>query len=184
MAETTLAPAAILARITERFPDTTPFPVLDGVACLLVPADRLPAVALFVRDEPDLDFTSLMDLAGLDLAQFPGEKKGEFPSSDLAVTLHLHSLIHRHHLRLRVHLPRANPVVPSVTGLWPVANLFEREVYDLFGVTFTGHPDLRRIMLPEDWEGHPLRKDYAYPTTYGGVALRRDGQKFDGGPYA
>lgn len=184
MADTTLPADAILARITERFPAATPFPVLDGVACLLVPADHLLAVATCVRDEPDLDFNSLMDVAGLDLVKFPGEKKGEFPSSDLVVTLHLHALFHRHHLRLRVHLPRENPTLPSVSSLWPVANLFEREIFDLFGVTFTGHPDLRRIMLPEDWTGHPLRKDYVYPTTYGGVELKRDGQQFSEGPYA
>lgn len=184
MADTTLAPAALIARIVERCPAATPVPVLDGVACLLVPADQLLTIAAFVRDEPDLDCDSLMDVAGLDLLKYPGEKKGEFPSSDLVVTLHLHALHHRHHLRLRVSLPRDNPVLPSVTGLWPVANLFEREIFDLFGVTFTGHPDLRRIMLPEDWTGFPLRKDYVYPTTYGGVELKREGQHFSAGPYA
>ena len=180
----TLTPAAITARVIEHFPAVTPFPVLDGVACLLVPANQMLALATFVRDATDLAFDSLMDVAGLDLMKYPGEKKGEFPSTDLAVVLHLHSFTHRHHLRLRIILPRDNPTLPSVVGLWPVANLFEREIFDLFGVTFTHHPDLRRILLPEDWIGHPLRKDYVYPTIYNDVALKRDGQRFSEGPYA
>ena len=73
---------------------------------------------------------------------------------------HLYSMIHNRSLRLKVLLPSDDPVVPSVVEVYPAANWSEREIFDLLGVTFTGHPDMRRILLPEDWEGHPLRKDY------------------------
>jgi len=73
---------------------------------------------------------------------------------------HLLSIPHRQRLRLKVRLNGDDPSLESVTSVWPSANFFEREVYDLFGVRFASHPNLRRIMMPEDWEGHPLRKDY------------------------
>lgn len=73
---------------------------------------------------------------------------------------HLLSIQRKQRLRLKVRLDGGDPVLESITSVWPTANFFEREVFDLFGVRFLGHPDLRRIMMPEDWEGHPLRRDY------------------------
>ena len=73
---------------------------------------------------------------------------------------HLLSIERRDRLRLKVRVPGSEPVVPSVTPVWPTANWHEREIFDLFGIRFQGHPDLRRILMPEDWEGYPLRKDY------------------------
>jgi NADH-quinone oxidoreductase subunit C len=92
--------------------------------------------------------------------------------------------VHFHKLTLRVELPRDAATVPSVGDVWPVAGWWEREVFDLFGITFAGHPDLRRLMTPSDWTGHPLRKDYVYPTEYNAIPLRREGQRFADGPYA
>jgi len=99
----------------------------------------------------DFGFTFLADVTAVDW--YPSESRFE-------VVYHLLSMQHKERLRLKVKLGGDDAHVESVTGIWPSANFFEREVYDLFGVRFAGHPNLRRIMMPEDWEGHPLRKDY------------------------
>jgi NADH-quinone oxidoreductase subunit C len=99
----------------------------------------------------DFGFTFLADVTAVDW--YPSEPRFE-------VVYHLLSMQHKERLRLKVKLGGDDAQVESVTGIWPSANFFEREVYDLFGVRFAGHPNLRRIMMPEDWEGHPLRKDY------------------------
>jgi len=150
----------------------------NGQPWLLVPATELVRVATLLRDHPDLLFDALCDLTGWDLLKYPATP----PSTDIAVAYYLHSLKHRHHLTVKVLAPRDNCVVPSVSAIWPVANYFEREVFDLLGVQFSGHPNLKRIMTPDDWIGHPLRKDYAYPEAYNGIAHLRDGQKFEDAP--
>jgi NADH-quinone oxidoreductase subunit D len=179
-----LTRADILGLAIETFPGCAEIVRPNSIPCLLVPAADLPAVARFLRDDPRLRFDSLLNLSGEDLQKFPGEKKGEFPSDRLVVIYHLHSQQCFHQAELKVELPRNAPAVPTVTGVWPVADLFEREAFDLYGIDFTGHRDLRRLLTPEDWVGYPLRKDYVYPTDYGGVPLRRDGQHFEDGPYA
>ena len=84
-----------------------------------------------------------------------------FPSSPrFQVSYHLLSHTYKEYIRLRVLLDDANPSIPSITPVWPSANYYEREVFDLFGIRFEGHPNMRRIMMPDDWVGHPLRKDY------------------------
>lgn len=122
-----------------------------GELTIVVPRERIRRVCELLRSDAEMQFTFLSDLSGLD--RFPVEPRFE-------VNYHLLSLYRRERLRLKVRLPGANPVVESVTSVWPTANWHEREVFDLFGVRFEGHPDLRRILMPEDWEGHPLRKDY------------------------
>ena len=144
---------------------------------LVLPAD-LVAVCRHLRDHAELAFDSLMDLTGYDLSRYPASSA----SDAIAVVYLLHSLRHRHKLTLKVLAPRANCAVPSVSDVWPAALYFEREVWDLLGVAFPGHPSLRRIMCPEDWVGHPLRKDYAYPAEYQGVSHLREGQRFVHGP--
>ena len=104
-----------------------------------------------MRDAGDLQFNFLADITCVDW--YPTEPRFE-------VVYHLLSIPRRQRLRLKVRLADDDPSLESVTSVWPSANFFEREVYDLFGVRFSGHPNLRRIMMPEDWEGHPLRKDY------------------------
>ncbi|HYD49215.1 MAG TPA: NADH-quinone oxidoreductase subunit C [Terriglobales bacterium] len=121
-------------------------------------------VARFVHDDPDLAFDSLSNLSALDY-------KAE---NHIQLVYHLFSYRHRHWLILKVNADRDNPVVPSVESIWKAANWHEREAYDLLGVSFTGHPDLRRILLPEDWIGHPLRKDYVEPVEYHGISTRRE----------
>ena len=104
-----------------------------------------------LKDDPDCTFNFLSDLTCVDW--YPAEPRFE-------VIYHLLSIPKKERVRLKVRLNSASPAVESLTSVWPGANYFEREVFDLFGIRFTGHPYLRRILMPEDWEGHPLRKDY------------------------
>jgi len=104
-----------------------------------------------LRDDPTCPFNFLSDVTCVDW--YPSEPRFE-------VVYHLLSIPRKERVRLKVRLESGSPAVESVTSVWPGANYFEREVFDLFGIRFTGHPYLRRILMPEDWEGHPLRKDY------------------------
>jgi len=99
----------------------------------------------------DQSFARLSTVTGVD--RYPSEPRFE-------VVYHLHSVQRNERLRLKCRLPGADPVIESVTSVWRSANWYERETFDLFGIHFLNHPNLRRIMMPEDWEGHPLRKDY------------------------
>jgi NADH-quinone oxidoreductase subunit C len=122
-----------------------------GELTILVPREHLHAVAEFLCRDAGLKFSFLSDVTGVD--RFPAEPRFE-------VNYHLVSMQRRERLRLKVRVGGLSPVVETVVSVWPTANWHEREVYDLLGVRFAGHPDMRRILMPENWEGHPLRKDY------------------------
>lgn len=122
-----------------------------GELTLVVPREHLRRAAEFLQGEAGLEFAYLSDITGVD--RFPNEPRFE-------LNYHLLSISRRERLRLKVHIAGADPAVETVTPVWPTANWHEREVFDLFGIRFAGHPDLRRILMPEDWEGYPLRKDY------------------------
>jgi len=92
------------------------------------------------------------------------------------VVYHLASLSHGHRIVLKAIVPRDDPHIASVAAIYPTANWHERETYDLMGIVFDGHPDLRRILLPDDWEGHPLRKDYVFPESYHGISNKYNGK--------
>ncbi len=151
-----------------------------GDEAVVVSASALPDVCRFLRDEPDLRFEMLNCITAVDYLQTDPKKAAKTPwQPHLELLYHLSSLTHHARLVLKVLLPRWRddvpgrlPQVPSVTGVWKAADWHEREVYDLSGVEFTGHPDLRRILCPEDWEGHPLRKDYQMPKEYHGIRVR------------
>lgn len=143
------------------------------------PAD-LVEVCLFLRNDPQLRFEMLSCITGVDYLE-PDPKKAPKAGFEphLEVVYHLQSYTHKHRFVVKVSLPRWKgdkpgelPEVPSLTGVWNVANWHEREVYDLCGVWFTGHPELTRILLAEDWVGHPLRKDYEFPLEYHGIRGR------------
>jgi NADH-quinone oxidoreductase subunit C len=106
----------------------------------------------WLRDEPSLRFDYLSDISGVDL--------GEFANPRFAVAYHLYSFTHNHRLRVKVFLEEDDARLPTMWELWKSSNWLEREVYDMFGVTFDGHPNLIRILTPVDYEGHPLRKDF------------------------
>jgi NADH-quinone oxidoreductase subunit C len=122
-----------------------------GELTLVVPARQLRRIAGYLRDEPGLEFTFLSDISVVD--RFPADPRFE-------LNYHLLSIPNAKTLRLRVWVAGPDPVADSLTATFPTANWHEREIFDLFGVRFDGHPDLRRILLPDDWEGYPLRKDY------------------------
>jgi len=122
-----------------------------GELTVVVYPEHLRPLAEFMISDRDLAFTYLSDVTGVD--RFPIEPRFE-------LNYHLLSLSRRKTICLRVRLPGENPVIESVVPVWPTANWHEREIFDLFGVRFEGHPDLRRLLLPNDWEGYPLRKDY------------------------
>ena len=116
-----------------------------------VSRDSIREACAILRDDPSCPFNFCSDVTCVDW--YPQEPRFE-------VIYHLLSIPKKERVRLKVKLEGSSPALESVTSIWPGANYFEREVYDLFGVRFTGHPYLRRLLMPEDWEGHPLRKDY------------------------
>ncbi len=137
-------------------PKIDPFCVVKG--------ERLVEICSWLKAEPGVELDFCEDLTAVD-----------WPKRNvIEVVYHLFSYRHRHGIVLKVEADRQSPVVPSVEGVWKAANFMEREVYDLFGVSFTGHPDLRRILLPDDWVGHPLRKDYQEAGGYHGVPNLRE----------
>ena len=157
--------AAIQARLAERFGDAVGAPTGTGRdAAVVVVPDRVAEVATFLRDDPALAFDCLSNLSGVDYPK----------AGHIQVVYHLHSYRHRHWIVLKANALRDDPVVASVAGVWSHANWQEREAFDLLGVRFTGHPDLRRLLMPEDWPGHPLRKDFVEPQEYHGIATSRE----------
>lgn len=119
------------------------------------------AIAAYLKETEELAFDSCMCITGVDLG----------PEDNLESRYNLHSMTHNHKIEVRISVERNNPVIPTVSHVWKIANWFEREVYDMFGIRFNGHPDLRRMLLPEDWVGHPLRKDYEEPDSYHGIII-------------
>jgi NADH-quinone oxidoreductase subunit C len=154
-----------------------------------VAAARVAEIAQVLRDEDELDLNLLMCLTGLDWDGYDEKGKGKsvkilgydesgqpetsdrVGEGDLGVAYALYSHRHGHKFCLFTRVPRNAPEVPTVSGIWPTAAWHEREAFDLVGVRFTGHPDLRRILLDDAWEGHPLRKDYVMPGGWDGVPL-------------
>jgi len=154
---------------------------------------------MILRDEESLDFNQLMCLSGIDWDGLDENGKGKSVAilgylpdgtpeasdrvgdGDFGVAYDLYSHSHNHKFTLRVRVPRDNAVVPTVTGAWLTASWHEREAWDLLGIRFDGHPDLRRILLEEHWVGHPLRKDYVMPASWDNVPL--NGKALDGNPF-
>jgi NADH-quinone oxidoreductase subunit C len=174
--------AEIITVLEQQLGDRIKSKKLDAIDPFVVvdPADLL-EVCRFLRDDPRLRFDLLNCISGVDYLE-PDPKKvakaGFEPHTE--VVYHLSSFAHPgQRFVLKLILPRWKddkpgqiPEVPSVTSLWPTADWHEREVYDLSGIWFEGHPDLRRILLAEDWVGHPLRKDYEFPLEYHGIRGR------------
>ena len=131
---------------------------------VLVKSDSIVEVCQFLHNDPDLAFDCLTNMSGVDFL------KEEY----IQVVLHLYSYTHRHAIVVKVNMSREEPSMPSVETIWKAANWLEREIYDLLGVVFTGHSDLRRLLMPEDWVGHPLRKDFIEPEEYHGISTRRE----------
>ena len=149
-----------------------------GDETAIVKKEALLDVMRFLKEDPTLDFNVLMDLTAVDYIACPspypsprggegseavpagGGGEGEKNSPRFEVVYHLYSLRHNHRVRIKVLVEEKDPVVPSLAGLWAAADWYEREVWDMFGIRFEGHPNLKRILMYEEFVGHPLRKDY------------------------
>ena len=153
-----MEPSTLIASLQEAVPGAhvEGAPSVDLQTTIYVSRDDVPAVARVLRDRPELAFAFLAEVTAVDF--WPREPRFE-------VVYVLVSLEHRARLRMKVRLHGDDAHVGTVTGVWPAANWLEREVWDLFGIVFDGHPDPRRLLMPEDWEGFPLRKDYPVQIT-------------------
>jgi NADH-quinone oxidoreductase subunit C len=132
-------------------------PAADGMPAIYVARDHVQAVCRAVRDLPALQFVLAADVTGVDY--MPREPRFEVVYTLVSLGVGGYGDAPRR-LRVKVRVPGTDPRMPTVSGIWKSMDWGEREVYDLFGIHFDGHPDLRRILMPEDWEGHPARKDY------------------------
>ena len=152
----------ISGKLKTKFGDAIAEVKIEGVIdpYVKVLAGKVQDIAYFLRDEEDLQFDFLMCLSGVD-----------YTKGMLGVVYHLDSMSKRHKFTLKVDMPADSPEVQTVTPVWPSANWHEREAFDLFGIKFTGHPDLRRILLPDDYPGYPLRKDFKVPEFYQGMKV-------------
>ena len=176
-----MSPADVVALLEQQFGDRFKSKKLDALDpfAIIDPGDLL-EVCRFLRDDSRLGMAFLNCISGVDYLE-PDAKKAPKAGFEphVEVVYHLSSFAHKHRFVLKVLLPRWKgdkpgelPELPSVTSLWRTADWHEREVYDLCGVWFTGHSELTRILLSDDWVGHPLRKDYEFPLEYHGIRGR------------
>jgi len=154
----------IWAQLAGQFGDAVaPLSESKGDRFAVVQGEKIAEVCQFLKGTDGLDFDYCQDITAVD---WPARQVIE-------VVFHLYSLKHRHGLVLKVETDREKPVIPTVEGVWKAATWLEREIYDLFGVNFVGHSDLRRILMPDDWVGYPLRKDYQEAGGYHGIGNER-----------
>jgi len=147
---------AIADRLRAEFPDEILHSVSNqGQTAVVIRPGRIVDILRWLRDTDDLRMNHLRALCGVD-----NLRRKEPDLSRFEVVYNLYSIPLRHEIRLRAEVGDTDPAIDSVVGLWSGANWLERETYDLLGIRFNGHPDLRRVLLPEDWQGHPLRKEY------------------------
>jgi len=143
-----------LERLSKKFPQgvlETHSAFGDDVA--IVHKEKIQEILSFLKSEPELDFNFLMDLTVVDYLSLHQKPRFE-------IVYHLYSLNHRHRVRIKAPVDECDPVIASAVSLWPIADWLEREAWDMFGIRFLGHPHLKRILMYEEFKGHPLRKDY------------------------
>ena len=170
--------AILLEQFGESVVGAEPVSAIDP--WIAVSAKSIVEVGQFLRDDERLRFDHLNDLCGADYLEPDAKKAAKFGHDPhVEVVYQLSSISMKHRIKVKVILPRWKddeqgklPVVPSVSSVWGIADWHEREAYDLVGIYFEGHPNLRRILCPEDWQGHALRKDYEFPLEYHGVRGR------------
>ena len=164
-----LLPADVHQRLTAEFGERiTAFQAEALQPWAVVAADVIAEVAAFCKSDKALAFDNLMCLSAVDYIK-------ETPPR-FEVVYHLLSYKHTHKHALKAHVSRETPEIETVESVWPVANWHEREAFDMFGIRFLGHSDLRRILLPDDWEGYPLRKDWVDPDFYNGMHVKPTAQ--------
>jgi NADH-quinone oxidoreductase subunit C len=157
-----MKPSELLNIIEEEFGDFILESSDEGFdPYIVVEPDALRDISFFLRDDERMKFDFLRTLVGMDKIDF------------IESLFVLFSYTHRHQIIVKVEANHKNPEVDTVSDIWKAANWYERESYDLVGITYKGHPDLRRLMMPQDWVGHPLLKDYKQPKVYHGMDLYR-----------
>lgn len=150
-----MTPEEIAEKIQERWPDEVIGVYhFAGQGNVIVKRKKIVDICRFLRDEPGLEFDYLSDLAGAD---YPDRS---FEEGRFEVVYNLYSIKLNHRIRIKVPLPEDDPVVESVVGLWVTADWHEREAFDLMGIRFNNHPNLTRILMPDDYQWHPLRKEF------------------------
>ncbi len=151
----------VYEKIREKFPAAVEAVVeVPGDPFCVVKREALLDVCRYLRDDPETQFDLCSCVSGVD------------DTKDFWVVWHLYSVPRNHRAVLKVRVPKDDATAPSTASLWRTADWHERETYDMYGIRFEGHPDLRRILLPEDWPGYPLRKDYEFPDEYQGIPLK------------
>jgi NADH-quinone oxidoreductase subunit C len=157
-----MTPQEIFEKLKTQFGEAILEAKLEGNpdAFIKIVAKNIKEVGMYLRDTDGMNFDFLSCLSGVDLGK-----------GNLGVVYNLASIKHKHKIVLKVEVPVAEAKVPSVESVWRTADWHEREAYDLVGIIFEGHPDMRRILLPNDWEGFPLRKDYKVPEFYHGMKV-------------
>lgn len=163
----------LATRVAERFSRAVEDCYVNNVGELtvVVAKENLLTVCQALRDESEFAFEQLIDVCGVDYSQY---KDGTWEAQRFAVVYHLLSIVNNHRMRLKVYVDGDPPIVDSVLNIWHSANWYEREAFDLFGIVFDGHPDLRRILTDYGFIGHPFRKDFPL---IGNVEMRYDPQK-------
>ena len=153
----------VAGRIKAKFaPTTYDEAEFRGELTIVVPKEQIVEVCKFLKEDNELCFDFLADVCGIDM---------NTPSKRFGVIYNLYSYTNKHRIRLKTFTEEEHPKVPSVTGLWGTANWHERETFDMFGIVFEGHPDLRRIYMPDEFEYHPLRKDFPLMGIRGSLEL-------------
>jgi NADH-quinone oxidoreductase subunit C len=153
----------VLEKLTAKFGDSVfESNEFRGELTVVIPKDRIVEVCRFLKEENELGFDLLADMCGIDM---------NTPSKRFGVIYNLYSLANKHRIRLKIFTEEENPKVPTVTGVWGTANWHEREAFDMFGIIFEGHPDLRRIYMPDEFAYHPLRKDFPLMGIRGSLEL-------------
>lgn len=188
-------PAAIHARLQGRFGDkVTAFDAAALQPFAVIASEAIAEVAAYAKADPELAFDNLMCLSAVDYPKADAPPKPAAPPAEgapaeapgpalkparIEIVYHMFSFKHRHTFVLKTFLPREDPRVRTVETVWGVANWHEREAFDMMGVVFEGHSDPRRILLPDDWEGYPLRKDWKDPDFYNGMHVKPTPQMAD-----
>ncbi|MEE8340879.1 MAG: NADH-quinone oxidoreductase subunit C [Candidatus Neomarinimicrobiota bacterium] len=144
-----------------KFPDSIIKPEEPHNDFIQISSEQWKVIAQFLKTDSKLYFDSCQCITGVDLGL----------EQELEVRYNFHSMKFKHNIEIRIAVERKKPSIPSVEQIWRIADWFEREVFDMYGIRFKGHRDLRRMLLPDDWKGWPLRKDYKTPNIYNGMKV-------------